>query len=313
MRAVAWVVLAVSACGVASPRVATLAEKNLVSIDAGTIVPASGVVPYDVQNPLFTDYASKARTIYVPPGTRARYAEGGVFEFPVGSIATKSFGYEGRWIETRLLVREPGGWKGYAYTWDDAQREAVLRPGGAVIPIGSRSTHLVPSQSQCKKCHADGDEVVPIGLRADQLGADQLAAWTRRGILEGAPSSSRAAHDDRSRGSIADRARAYLDSNCAHCHNPTGSARTTGLFLGRDVDAPPVLGVCKSPVAAGRASGGLRYDVVPGAPERSILIHRMRATEPAIMMPEIGRSLVHREGVELVEAWIAGLSGDCRP
>ena len=64
-------------------------------------------------------------------------------------------------------------------------------------------------------------------------------------------------------------------------------------------------------MAAGQATGALFYDVVPGKPDESILLYRMLSTAPAIAMPEIGRSLVHDEGVDLVRAWIAGLSGDC--
>jgi hypothetical protein len=46
------------------------------------------------------------------------------------------------------------------------------------------------------------------------------------------------------------------------------------------------------------------YDVVAGHPEQSILVHRMESTEPKILMPELGRSLVHKEGLELIREWI---------
>ena len=148
------------------------------------------------------------------------------------------------------------------------------------------------------------------------LEEEQLTRWTRLGILEGAPLPTDAARaprwDDPSTGSASDRARAYLDANCAHCHNPTGAARTTGLLLGRHVTDPYTFGACKSPVAAGKATGSLSYDVVPGAPEQSILVHRMRATEPSVMMPEIGRSLAHEEAITLVSEWIKALPGGCR-
>jgi hypothetical protein len=69
--------------------------------------------------------------------------------------------------------------------------------------------------------------------------------------------------------------------------------------------------VCKQPVAAGRASSNLMYDVVPGQPDQSIVIYRMNATEPSVAMPEIGRSLVHTEAVSIVRDWISGLQGTC--
>jgi hypothetical protein len=50
---------------------------------------------------------------------------------------------------------------------------------------------------------------------------------------------------------------------------------------------------------------------VPGAPDESILIYRVESTDPGSMMPELGRSLVHAEGVALLKDWIAGLDGAC--
>ena len=52
---------------------------------------------------------------------------------------------------------------------------------------------------------------------------------------------------------LEDRARAYLDVNCGHCHNPKGPADTSGLWLDAAHHDPRRLGLCKPPVAAGRA------------------------------------------------------------
>ena len=49
------------------------------------------------------------------------------------------------------------------------------------------------------------------------------------------------------------------------------------------------------------------YDLLPGRPDESILVYRIASTEPQVMMPELGRRLVHTEGVALVRAWIAGM------
>ena len=78
-----------------------------------------------------------------------------------------------------------------------------------------------------------------------------------------------------------------------------------------DVPAGVRLGRCKPPVAAGRGSGGHAFSVEPGAPERSILIHRMRAQDPGERMPELGRSVPDEAGIALVSAWIEGLPGRC--
>jgi hypothetical protein len=168
-----------------------LSDYALVSIEDAKIVFAPGVVPYDVRNPLFTDYATKSRAIYVPPGAKVHYDAARPFTLPLGAIVVKSFGYGSRWIETRLLVQSRDGLRGYAYVWDEQQREATLQPGGAVITTESGSTHLVPNQNQCVKCHGDSTTVVPIGLKREQLDhGDQLARWTKLGILEGAPPAS---------------------------------------------------------------------------------------------------------------------------
>ena len=100
------------------------------------------------------------------------------------------------------------------------------------------------------------------------------------------------------------RARAYLEVNCAHCHNPAGAASNSGLFLEaaqRDVTAR---GIGKPPVAAGRGSGGRLVDIAPGRPDESILLHRMTSTEPGVAMPELGRALPHDEALAMLRTWI---------
>lgn len=308
-----------------------LARYCVVAIQDGDVVPLSArVIPYEVSTPLFSDYATKRRTVWMPPGGKASYSETEVFDFPSGTILTKSFGFPRdpaqangpiRWMETRVLVRGSAGWSAVSYLWNDAQTTAKKQPGGTVRAMDVRALdgsvqhaeYLVPSEQQCPKCHVKDDmPVVPIGPRAGAL-RDQLRRWTDADILAGVPATPAVpfpAWDDRTI-PVNMRARAYLDGNCAYCHNPKGEARTTGLFLTFDETDPTRIGRCKPPVAAGGATANLRFDVVPGQPDASILLHRMLATEPAIAMPEIGRSVVHTEAVDLVRAWIAGMSGDC--
>ncbi|AHF17243.1 hypothetical protein [Niabella soli] len=91
--------------------------------------------------------------------------------------------------------------------------------------------------------------------------------------------------------------------NCAHCHRASGDASHTGLFLDYDQKNLYHIGVMKEPVSA----GGLNYDIVPGNPARSIFVYRMNSAEPNITMPELGRSLIHREGVALITEWIKSM------
>ncbi|WP_293380678.1 SO2930 family diheme c-type cytochrome [Phenylobacterium sp. SCN 70-31] len=291
----------------------------------GQATPNAGLTPYDLNTPLFSDYAEKHRFLYLPPGAKVRYREHGAFEFPIGAALVKTFGYPGRRLETRLLIRKTEGWTAFAYVWNDDQTEAVLRRAGARLearftdPQGRARTveWAVPNQNQCKECHQLDRTLVPIGPNARNLNRDfayasgpqnQLAHWTRAGLLAGAPrpeAAPRTARWDDPAAPLADRARAYLDVNCAHCHNPRAVASNSGLYLDLDETRPAALGVGKGPVAAGRGSGGLRVGIEPGRPQASILVHRMTSTEPGVMMPELGRTLTHDEGLALVRAWIA--------
>ena len=156
----------------------------------------------------------------------------------------------------------------------------------------------------------------PIGPTARNLNRDfsyaggaenQIAHWRSVGILDeapiDAPSIPRAY--DASSGTLEQRARAYLDVNCAHCHNPQGPAHTSGLDLRWSQHEPIQWGVLKRPVAAGRGSAGYEFAIEPGHPERSILLYRMESTDPGVMMPETGRQLVDDRGVALMREWIA--------
>jgi hypothetical protein len=115
----------------------------------------------------------------------------------------------------------------------------------------------------------------------------------------------------RDEGDLEQRARSYLDANCSHCHNREGPGRTSGLYLDPQTPLSIAYGVCKQPVAAGKGSGGRLVDIHPGAPQKSVLSFRLHSVDPSIMMPELGRSSRHAEGLELIDRWIASLEGEC--
>jgi uncharacterized repeat protein (TIGR03806 family) len=298
--------------------------------------PAEGVVPYDLTTPLFSDYSEKYRFVKLPTGTSATYQADLAFDFPVGTVLAKTFSYpvdardpsQGRrLLETRILAHLEDDWIGLAYVWNEEQSDATLRIAGTRLDVswidgaGQVREHgyLVPNANQCKGCHrATEAGNGPLGPKARYLNRDfayehgtgnQLAHWSEVGILEGAPPPDSAPRtavwDDSSSGSVQERARAYLEINCAHCHNPEGPARTTGLDLSLSAAGSVDLGVYKFPVAAGRGSGDRLYGIVPGEPDQSILMYRMVSVDPGVMMPELGRRLVHDEGVQLLREWIA--------
>ncbi len=113
--------------------------------------------------------------------------------------------------------------------------------------------------------------------------------------------------DDPASGTLDARARAWLEINCAHCHNPDGPARNSVLDLLASQRNPTSFGIMKTPVAAGLGSGGRSYDIVPGQPDQSIMAYRIASTHPGVMMPELGKRLVHEEGVALIREWIAAM------
>lgn len=299
--------------------------------------PTIRVIPYDLNTPLFSDFAGKLRFVYVPEGKQASYHSFDVFDFPVGTILIKTFyflldlrnpGMGRKLYETRLIFRKSNGWEAASYLWNDAQSEANYYIAGKNVNVswihydGSTKATLyhIPNKNECKGCHNDLERLIPIGPKARNINKDftyadgvmnQLSRWESEGILAGAPDATTAPRtpvwNDANSGSLDARARVYLDINCAHCHNLKGPANSSGLFLNYDETNPTVLGICKPPIAAGTGTGGFNYSIVPGKPQKSIMIYRMSSTEPAVAMPELLRSIVHDEGVQLISEWIVSL------
>lgn len=336
-----------------------LAEWNVLYVADGRLRLNARVLPYDLDSALFTDYAHKLRTVWMPAGAAARYQPDGALDFPVGTIISKTFYYprgddgtvlrsadtgaepDGgltldrvRLVETRLLVRRASGWLALPYVWNDAQTEARLMRTGDLVPLtlagadGRRQQldYLVPDENQCAGCHGTdlrSRQLSPIGPKARHLNhdfayasgkANQLRHWQALGQLVDVPAGTlprNVAWND-PQAPLEARARAYLDINCGHCHSDKGAARTSGMWLDANTHDPLRIGRCKLPIAAGQGTGNRAWDIVPGAPDDSILTYRMESTDPGVMMPELGRALVHEEGVALIRQWIAAMAAqDC--
>jgi uncharacterized repeat protein (TIGR03806 family) len=171
---------------------ASLSDWGMVEAARGRLMLGEGVVPYDLVTPLFTDYAGKLRAIYVPKGSPATYDPEKTFDFPTGTIISKTFYYpvpavadrigarvlpavggntqsgaDGldlsrvRLIETRILARRAGGWVALPYVWNDDQTDALLMRTGTLVPLtleradGSSEdvAYAVPNVNQCASCH----------------------------------------------------------------------------------------------------------------------------------------------------------------
>lgn len=288
--------------------------------------PAQGVFSYEINAPLFSDYAHKARFIYLPEGTTMNYQEERVFDFPVGAAIIKTFYYHQderkedspkRLMETRVLLHKEEGWMALPYIWNEEQTDAVLEVAGGSKMIKWKDEkgkkrqieYQVPNMVQCKGCHSYDKKLVPIGPSARQLNMEiQLTDFATQGFVADLPDLNEIPRlvqwQHPETGTVGERARAYLDGNCGHCHHPKGPASTSGMFLTYHFDDPTALGINKAPIAAGRGAGGRAYGIVPGKPDQSILVYRMESKDPGEMMPELGRQMIHHQGVALIREWI---------
>lgn len=313
-----------------------LSEWQFFKGDLKLLQPAKGVIPYDLNTPLFSDYAEKSRFIKLPKGEMMVYNDTGVFDMPDGTILIKNFFYPNqaqhpemgrRIVETRLLIKRPGvGWLPYQFIWNSEQTEAVFEPTGGNTNIQYLNSeglavsikYHIPNQMECRSCHRTNDVILPIGVAARHINADfdyqsgrqnQLSYWYAQKMMtkpSANPPANGAWHD--ANASLEQKARAYLDINCGFCHKPEGVANISGLFLHAANNEELSLGIHKKAVAPAMATGGLLYDIEPGHPEQSVLLYRMAATHAGAAMPQVGRTQIHQEGVALISKWIKSMN-----
>ena len=345
---------------------AKLSAWHFVLSDGAKLTLNTGVVPYDLNTPLFSDYAFKLRALYVPAGKTIGYKADGTLDFPVGSAIMKTFYYpkatgsdaatpgvaradqtaQGssidlkthRLIETRVMVLQADGtWTGLPYVWDADQKDASLKIGGASVALelvgggaaNEKFIYGVPNAQTCEKCHstesAGGKGILPIGPKARNMNRDyaygggitknQLVNLDELKLLAGftglAGAPVNADWRDATQ-TLEARAKAYLDSNCAHCHNPGGNAAQSGLMLDfatiGSTTTPSKWGVCKKPLAYGGPGGAYRYGIEPGQADVSLLLYRMAHTATADVMPAVGRHVNHTEANALIGEWINSLA-----
>ena len=321
-----------------SDEIGKLSEYPFFQGKISDLKPAENVYEYELNNALFSDYSHKKRFIYLPEGKKMSYRPEGVMDFDVGSVIIKNFYYpsdfrnpegEKHIVETRLLIKEQNqSWKTLSYVWNEEQTDAFVNIIGGETPVSwidhkgksQNLNYVIPNQTQCKSCHMLGKEISPIGPIAGQLNRkniyegmvhDQLDYFAKKEVLTELPPKEQrplfAIWNQENSGTLEDRAKAYLHINCAHCHNDLGPAKNSGLNLTYHEQNDRRRGILKPPIAAGKGSGNLKYSIVPGKPESSIMIYRYNSTDPGIMMPEIGRKSVHTEGLALLEEYIRSL------
>jgi len=275
-----------------------------------------GLVPYDVQVGLWSDGLSKQRGLALPDNTQIALDENGDMQFPVGTVLMKTFLEGERRIETRLWMHHEEGWAGYAYAWNDEQNDAVLLTAAADVTLSNGLKWHIPSRAECNACHtaaaafALGPEVVQLNKLYDypsQRRSNQIATWDHMGLFNtspGEPAALPALPALESEAPTQDRAKAYLHANCSGCHRPGGTGG--GSMDLRWQTSLAQMGICDIKPASDGGQTDARL-LAPAAPERSMLLVRMRATD-ALRMPPLGTRVVDTQAVAVVEAWIRDLS-----
>jgi len=282
-------------------------------------LPASGLIPYAPNAAFWSDGAVKERWIGLPNDQNITVNAEGDWDFPSGTVLMKNFRIANRLIETRLLMRHPDGvWAGYTYEWNTQQTDATLVRGGKQVTV-SGQTWNYPSEGQCLMCHTDAAGR-SLGLETRQLAfnitypqtgrsAHQLVTLNTINTLATpiANPTDVAPYPNPfgTSGTVGERARSYLHTNCAQCHRP-GGPTTSSMDL-RYATAFASTNTCD--VVPGLGDLGLTNArlIAPGAATRSVLIERMSRRD-AHAMPPVGSTQVDTAGAALLSDWVNSLT-----
>ncbi len=310
---------------------ATLAATGAFS-DLASLTPSPGLVAYEPNVSFWSDHARKRRWFALPDATsRIGFASEGPWTLPAGAVWVKHFDLEltrgnpatARRVETRFLVKTTTGSYGLTYRWNEAQTDATLVPDeGAdqvftIVENGSArpQTWRFPGRAECLTCHTSaGGHALSFNTR--QLNrphpfpggtANIITALAQAGYLAGAPETTDAlpalaATDDTSQ-PLEARARAYLDANCAHCHQPGGTA--LGAFDARVSTPLTLAGLVNGPLTDNGGDAANRV-IVPGDAAHSRLLQRLRVRGPG-QMPPLASHERDLAGESLLAQWIARL------
>lgn len=301
-----------SGAGAGAPPVAErLSETGCFDATDASIVTA-GAIPYDVAAPAWFDGAVHEHYLAIPDGTAIRIDADGRLVFPVGAVLIERLGVNGAPVEVRLTMQHAeGDWGRYSYEWDSSLHDGVLIDGGKTIDVGGKPWQF-PSSAECAACHR-ASAGVALGLEVAQLNrpftypstgrtANQLATFDAIGLLSTRvmPDTLPALPSPSDQGApLAERARAYLHANCAHCH---GAPNVAGLDLRHNTPLA-LTGACDVPPSRGDLGIANARIIAPGAADRSVLVARMSRRD-AHGMPPLATLEPDDSGIALIREFI---------
>ncbi len=288
-----------------------LSAYNIFQGVASNLVPSNNFHLLELTSTLFTDYSYKQRLVKVPQGEQIQKLSNDSLDFPDGTLLVKTFFYYNderdtslgkRIIESRLLIKQNSKWNVATYIWNRSQTDATLDLNGAETQVNWINTngrtlstlYNVPSETECMTCHQSNSSLTPIGPKLRNLNRiverngsniNQLNHIQAAGILSEFPLDqiSKMVDYKDSNASLSTRGRAYLEMNCAHCHNPNGWE------------------------AANRRRFDFRYELPlnqTGILSKEEKISRVFANE---RMPFIGTTMLDEEGLELLTDYLNSL------
>lgn len=297
---------------------------------------AAGIIPYSVNSVLWSDGARKQRYIALPGLSQITFSADGFWEFPDDAVFVKNFFVEfergnpdsERLVETRFLVKRSGvGWDGYSYMWNEDEGEAVLLADSTTVTFTIKDTnapggeyklnYYYPNRFDCLKCHTQAARFA-LGVRTAQMNKvhdydgiedNQLRTLNHIGLFTADIGENYAGFPqlpdpgDESN-SDEERARAYLDANCSHCHRIGGTGRTP-MDLRFEVPLAETGMIDQEPYLGSLDIQDAKL-IKPGSPETSIVYVRMN-TRGDDRMPPLATRLTDDSGVDIVGRWIRNL------
>lgn len=299
--------------------------------DLESLSPVSGLIEYQTAHPFWSDGANKRRWIGVPENDQIAFSNDDWW-FALGSVSVKHFEMEmtaglpqsSRRLETRVLYNTIQGWQGFSYRWNEQQNEALLvldrqmesleikQPDGSV----QQQEYEYPGNRDCTVCHNNSSAFL-LGLETRQMNIahqyddglqNQIYALNQQALFDqdvdasGLPSPLPGLTDEEA--SLDSRARAYLDVNCSHCHQPGAPAATQlDLRFGTPAESMGTINTYPQKGTFGLSDAKV---IAPGQKNNSILWLRMNRLESG-RMPPIATHRIDQTGVKLIGDWIDNL------